>query len=100
MFCSSQCLSYVILASAKRGTLYIGVTNDLLKRIYQHKTEEIDGFSKRYKVHKLVYYEETSDVKSALQREKNLKKWNREWKIELIEKENQEWMDLYDELNT
>ncbi len=88
-----------ILASQKRGTLYIGVTSNLLKRIYQHKSKEADCFTKNYDVDKLVYYEETSDVKSAIKREKQLKKWKRDWKIELIEKENKNWMDLYDLLN-
>ncbi len=87
-----------ILASKRNGTLYIGVTNDLKKRIYQHKQEIIDGFSKKYCIKNLVYYEDTSDVKSAIQREKQLKKWNRAWKIKLIEKNNSTWQDLYNNL--
>ena len=87
-----------ILASQKRGTLYIGVTSDLVKRIYEHKNDMVDGFTKDYKVHNLVYYEATSDVESALTREKQLKKWKRAWKIELIEQNNSEWIDLYPNL--
>ncbi|MFA6917742.1 MAG: GIY-YIG nuclease family protein [Candidatus Gracilibacteria bacterium] len=87
-----------ILASKKNGVLYIGVTNDLIKRIYEHKNNFIDGFTKKYKVHKLVYYEKTSDILSAIEREKRLKKWERNWKIELIEKTNPDWNDLYNNL--
>ena len=86
-----------IMASKKNGTLYIGVTNDLIKRVYAHKNDLVEGFTKKYGVHQLVYYEQTEDVKSAIQREKQLKKWNRGWKIELIEKMNPDWKDLYDE---
>ena len=84
-----------ILASKRNGTLYIGVTNDLIRRVYEHKNDLIDGFTKKYGVHRLVYYEQYDDVVNAIQREKRLKKWNRQWKIELIEKENPEWIDLY-----
>jgi putative endonuclease len=87
-----------ILASKRNGTLYIGVTNDLIKRIFEHKNDLIEGFTKKYKVHRLVYYEQTEDIRSAIQREKRLKKWNRQWKIKLIEKINPDWKDLYDEL--
>ena len=83
-----------ILASKRNGTLYIGVTNDLARRIYQHKSFSIDGFTKKYKVDKLVYYEITEDVNSAMAREKAMKKWNRKWKIDLIEKDNPDWKDL------
>ena len=83
-----------ILASKKDGVLYIGVTNDLELRISQHKSGEIDGFTKKYFTHRLVYYETTGDINSAIAREKALKKWKREWKIKLIEKENPEWEDL------
>ena len=86
-----------IMASKKNGTLYIGVTNDLIKRVYSHKNDLVEGFTKKYGIHQLVYYEQTEDVKSAIQREKQLKKWNRNWKIELIEKMNPNWKDLYDE---
>ena len=83
-----------ILASKKNGVLYIGVTSDLQNRINQHKNEAITGFTSRYFVHKLVYYEQTEDVNSAISREKILKKWNRNWKIRLIEKNNPTWGDL------
>lgn len=84
-----------ILASKKNGTLYIGVTSDLIKRVYEHKNDLIDGFTKKYKVHALVYYETAEDITSAITREKQLKKWNRAWKVDLIEKDNPEWIDLY-----
>lgn len=87
-----------ILASKRNGTLYIGVTNNLIKRIYEYKNDLVNGFTKKYAVHKLVYYEHTNDVREALLREKRLKKWKRQWKIELIEKHNPEWNDLYDGL--
>ena len=87
-----------ILASKKHGTLYIGVTNDLRKRVYEHKNRLVNGFTKRYNVHMLVYYEQTINIESALQREKKLKKWYRAWKIELIAKQNPEWDDLYGDL--
>mgnify|MGYP001619634022 CR=1 FL=1 len=83
-----------ILASKKNGTLYIGITSDLIKRIYQHKHDQVKGFTSNYGVHLLVYYEETNDIEVALQREKQLKKWNRKWKLELIEKTNPSWNDL------
>ncbi len=73
-----------ILASKRNGTLYIGVTNDLLRRVYEHKNNLIEGFTSKYQVHQLVYYETTSEVTAALRREKQLKKWKRPWKIELI----------------
>ncbi|OPY85391.1 MAG: GIY-YIG nuclease superfamily protein [Smithella sp. PtaU1.Bin162] len=87
-----------ILASKKKGTLYIGVTSNLVKRIYEHKNDLVDGFTKEYAVHNLVYFETTESVESAIAREKQLKKWNRAWKIRLIEKNNSEWRDLYTEL--
>ena len=77
------------------GTLYIGVTKDLIRRVYEHKNNLVEGFTKEYSVHLLVYYEIHNDINNAIQREKRLKKWNRAWKIELIEKENPEWKDLY-----
>ncbi len=83
-----------ILASKKNGTLYTGVTNNLERRIYEHKNNMIKGFTQKYKVHKLVYFEETNDINEALLFEKRIKKWNRVWKIELIEIENPEWIDL------
>jgi putative endonuclease len=87
-----------ILASSKNGTLYIGVTSDLIKRIYEHKNDLVDGFTKEYKVHDLVYFEETNDSYAALTREKQLKKWNRAWKIRIIEEKNPSWKDLYPSL--
>lgn len=87
-----------ILASRRNGTLYVGITNDLVRRVYEHKNDLVDGFTKRYGVHLLVYYESTSEVLSAIQREKQIKKWNRVWKIELIERANRDWKDLYNEL--
>lgn len=90
---------YVYILSSKRnGTLYIGVTNDLIRRVYEHKNNLIDGFTKKYSVHTLVYYEQTENIETAITREKRLKKWYRKWKIELIEKNNPEWNDLYEEL--
>jgi putative endonuclease len=83
-----------ILASDIGGTLYVGVTNDLVRRVYEHRTDAINGFSPRYAVHRLVYYEQFDQIKFAIQREKRLKKWNREWKISLIEKANPNWIDL------
>jgi putative endonuclease len=84
-----------ILASKRNGTLYIGITNDLIKRIYEHKNNLIDGFTKRHSVHMLVFYEKTGSIESAIKKEKLLKNWNRKWKLELIEKGNPEWNDLY-----
>ena len=87
-----------ILASKRNGTLYVGITFDLKKRIYEHKNNFVDGFTKRYQVHNLVYYEIIDDVESAIHREKCIKKWNRKWKIELIEKDNYQWKDLFYDL--
>ena len=87
-----------ILASKRNGTLYIGVTSDLIKRVYEHKNDFVDGFTKKYKVHSLVYYEQCDDIESAISEEKRLKRWNRKWKLELIEKENPRWKDLYEDL--
>jgi len=84
-----------ILANKRNGTLYIGVTSNLVKRAYEHKNNIIDGFTKKYNIHKLVYYEISDDIESAIRREKQLKKWNRKWKMNLIEKNNPEWKDLY-----
>ena len=88
-----------ILASQKNGTLYIGLTNNLVKRIYQHKNNLIAGFTKKYNVHQLVYYEEYDNINIAISREKQMKNWERKWKLELIEKDNLLWRDLYKELN-
>jgi len=87
-----------ILANKRNGTIYIGVTNDLRRRIYEHKSNLIEGFTKKYSVHDLVYFEQTTDVQSALQREKQIKIWKRKWKLDLIETANPEWKDIYDEL--
>lgn len=87
-----------ILVSKKNGTLYIGVTNNLIKRVWQHKNKLVDGFTKKYGVDKLVYFEETADVMSAGKREKQLKNWHRQWKINLIHGKNPEWRDLYEEI--
>ncbi len=84
----------MILASRKHGTLYIGVTNDLIRRIHQHKTKVVRGFTKRYGVNILLYFEIFDDPLSAIARENQLKKWNREWKIQLIENKNPNWVDL------
>jgi putative endonuclease len=87
-----------ILASGPNGTLYTGVTNDLIRRIAEHKQGEVDGFTKKHKVHQLVYYETHEDIRSAITREKQIKKWSRAWKVELIEKENPHWRDLWADL--
>ncbi len=84
-----------ILASDIGGTLYIGVTNDLVRRVYEHRSDAVAGFSKRYGVHRLVHFEHFDQVEFAIQREKRLKKWTRAWKIELVEKTNPQWLDLY-----
>ena len=88
-----------IMASKKNGTLYIGVTNDLQRRVWQHKNNVHDGFTKKYGVHRLVYFEAIPDIKGAIIREKQMKKWKRQWKINLIEKENPNWDDLYETLS-
>ena len=84
-----------ILASKIGGTLYIGITGDLVKRVYEHKSKVVDGFTKTYDVTRLVYFEQFSDPISAIEREKRLKKWNRAWKVRLIEEDNPNWDDLY-----
>ncbi len=83
-----------ILSNHTNSTLYIGVTNDLKRRLYEHKNKLIEGFTENYNVNKLVYFEKTSDIQAAIQREKNLKKWKREWKLELIKKANPLMIDL------
>ena len=87
-----------IFASKRNGTLYIGVTSNLLKRVWEHKNDLVEGFTKRYKVHRLVYYELHGDMETAIRREKQMKKWNRAWKLELIEKQNPDWRDLWEEI--
>jgi putative endonuclease len=84
-----------ILASKGNGTLYIGVTSDLVKRIWQHKKNMDEGFTKRYSVHRLVWYEIHESMESAIEREKRLKEWKRRWKLELIDSSNPYWQDLY-----
>jgi putative endonuclease len=84
-----------ILASKRNGTLYIGVTSDLVKRVWEHKNNVVEGFTKRYGVHQLVWYELHENMESAIKREKQLKEWNRQWKLELIEDTNPNWQDLY-----
>ncbi|HAT1727035.1 TPA: GIY-YIG nuclease family protein [Legionella pneumophila] len=83
-----------VLASKAYGTLYTGITSNLVQRIYQHKKGLTEGFTKRYNVHRLVYYEIHTDVYEAITREKRIKKWNRQWKINLIEQKNPQWLDL------
>jgi len=94
-----QFVYYVyLLASRKHGTLYVGVTNNLVRRIYQHKTHAARGFSSRYNVHLLVWFESYDDPINAIAREKEIKKWRREWKVNLIEQSNPEWIDLYESI--
>ena len=89
-----------ILASGIGGTLYIGVTNNLVRRIYEHREGFVPGFTKRYEVHRLVYYEPHTDIEAAIRREKRLKSWNRAWKIRLIEKLNPNWDNLYTQISS
>ncbi|MEW6571967.1 MAG: GIY-YIG nuclease family protein [Nitrospirota bacterium] len=93
-----ETFSVYILASQRRGILYVGVTTDLLKRVYEHKNSLVEGFTKKYRVHQLVYYEVIEDADAALSRERQIKKWNRAWKLRLIEEQNPEWIDLYENL--
>ena len=88
-----------LLASHKRGAIYIGLTNNLARRVWEHREGIIDGFTRRYAVKDLVYYEIFEDIHEAIRREKRLKKWNRDWKVALIEKSNPDWRDRYDGLN-
>ncbi|WP_298599970.1 GIY-YIG nuclease family protein [uncultured Limnohabitans sp.] len=87
-----------ILASQKNGTLYVGVTNDLIRRTHEHKQHIVDGFTERYGVTNLVWFDQTDSVQEAIAYEKRLKHWKREWKIALIEKENAHWVDLYESI--
>jgi putative endonuclease len=87
-----------IMASKKGGVLYTGVTNSLARRIYEHKNGFVEGFTRKYNLKNLVYYEIFSDIDLAIKREKDIKGWNRSWKIKLIEKKNAEWKDLYNEV--
>ena len=87
-----------LLASKKDGTLYVGVTNDLIRRVLEHKNGTVSGFTKRYRIHRLVWFDSTDDVSAAIQREKQIKAWKRDWKIALIEERNPDWKDLYEEI--
>jgi putative endonuclease len=87
-----------LLASGKHGTLYVGVTNDLVRRVYQHRTRAVRGFTSRYNIHHLVWFEIYDDPLHAIAREKEIKKWRREWKVNLIERSNPEWADLYESM--
>ncbi|MEE9541483.1 MAG: GIY-YIG nuclease family protein [Candidatus Bipolaricaulota bacterium] len=84
-----------ILANKRNGTLYVGVTSDLIKRIWQHRNNVVQGFTKRYSIHQLVYYELHDTMESAITKEKMLKNWKRAWKLQLIESNNPDWQDLY-----
>ena len=87
-----------LLASKRNGTLYVGVTSNLVQRVWQHKNDMVEGFTKRYGVHTLIWYEVHETMESAITREKAIKRWKREWKIELIKRDNPSWRDLYDDL--
>ena len=87
-----------ILASRRNGTLYVGVTGDLVRRVWEHKQDLVEGFTKKYRVHQLVYFEFHASMPDAILREKRIKKWNRAWKIALIEKSNPEWSDLWPQI--
>jgi len=87
-----------ILADERYGTLYTGVTSNLIGRVFQHKKGAVEGFTKKYRVHRLVYYEIHDDIREAITREKQIKKWRRTWKIRLIKEMNPDWDDLYDQI--
>lgn len=87
-----------LLASRRNGTLYVGVTSDLIKRVWEHKNDVVEGFTRKYGVHLLVWHEQHETMESAITREKTIKGWKRQWKLDLIEKENPEWANLYDSL--
>jgi len=89
-----------IMASGRNGTLYVGVTNDLLRRVAEHKAGKADGFTKKYKVNRLVWFGETSDIGAAIQREKTMKRWSRVYKLNVIKEMNPEWRDLYEDLTS
>jgi len=90
--------SVYMLTNKRNGTLYTGVTSNLINRIWQHKNNLVDGFSKKYNTHALVYYEQFDDMYAAISREKQIKKWRRAWKVRLIEEKNPHWCDLYSEI--
>ena len=96
MYGNTYCV--YILSSKRNGTLYVGVTNNLIKRIWEHKNRKVDGFTKKYQIHHLVYFELHQNPESAIRREKQIKKWNRLWKLRLIEEKNPKWNDLYKEI--
>jgi putative endonuclease len=87
-----------MLASQPHGTLYIGMSNDLVRRVWEHKNGAVPGFTRAYQIHRLVFFEQYDDLAAAIQWEKNLKRWNRAWKIALIESANPRWRDLYDDI--
>ena len=87
-----------LLASRHQGTLYVGVTSNLVKRVWEHKNHVVEGFTKKYGVDRLVWYEVHETMESAIRREKTIKEWQRAWKVKLIEKNNPKWADLYDKL--
>ena len=87
-----------LLASARNGTLYVGVTSDLIGRVWQHKEGAVEGFTRKYDVKHLVWYEQHETAEGAIQREKQIKKWKREWKVQLLEEQNPYWNDLYPEI--
>ncbi|WP_397410646.1 GIY-YIG nuclease family protein [Polaromonas sp.] len=87
-----------LMASGKNGTLYVGVTNNLVRRVYEHRNGLIEGFTSRYAVHQLVWFESTPSIAAAIAKEKQIKNWTRAWKVALIEKSNPAWRDLYDSL--
>ncbi len=96
MFTMAKQFHVYILASKRNGTLYIGVTSKLVQRVWQHKQGAVDGFTKQYNVNRLVYFEAHDAAESAIVRERQIKKWRRSWKIDLIEENNPDWSDLYD----
>jgi putative endonuclease len=87
-----------LMASGRNGTLYVGVTSDLIRRVYEHRNDLVPGFTSRYAVHQLMWFESTPSVDAAIHKEKQIKNWKRAWKVALIEKFNPTWMDLYDTL--
>ena len=95
MLCYMNEYYVYIVTNKKEGALYTGVTSNIIQRIYQHKNTVVDCFTSKYKLDKLVYYEQHSDIHEAIKREKRIKRWYRKWKIELIEKDNKNWQDLY-----
>jgi putative endonuclease len=88
-----------LLASERNGTLYLGVTNDLIRRVYEHKSKALRGFTRQYSVDRLVWFESYDDPVNAIAREKEVKKWRRAWKLRLIEQSNPQWVDLYDQIS-